>query len=135
MTNNLFYLRSSVKTCCMIISILSSLAFAGGIDTIQVLKISAQDGRAVIKTAEGKSRIIKAGDVLRIAGSEMRVVEIAAGRVVFEENGVEEPETIIVRLENGKQRVERGKRTGEKMPHVRALPKNEQEQRGQKKEK
>jgi hypothetical protein len=148
-------------------------------DTIQVLKISPQDGRAVIKTPDGKMEIIKAGDVLRIddrtvsssglrvkseekqkpvAGSEVRVVEIAEGRVVLEEKKGVETETVIIRLEEEtgsglreqkiapsselrvvgketrkttapKQRIERIRKTGEKRPELLA-PQATQEKKG-----
>jgi hypothetical protein len=99
-------------------------------DTIQVLKISPQDGRAVIKTAEGEMKIIKTGDLLPVASSgsrvkdekgqkpvagyELRVVEIADGRVMLEEKKGDEKETIIIRLADGKQKIERIRKMGEK---------------------
>ena len=73
-------------------------------DTIQVLKIAAQDERAVIKTPDGKTRIIKPGDVL---SNDLKVMEISAGRVVMSEGKGRAAETIIIRLENGKQTIER----------------------------
>lgn len=98
--------------------------------SLTVLKISPQDQRAVIRTAEGKMRIIKVGDVIRsdqrsalsgqtrskqlsddsyqrkqnkkkqksVADSELRVVEIAEGRVVFEEKQGDVTEMVIIRL-------------------------------------
>src|SRR3990172_3017590 len=81
------------------------------IDSIQLLKISAQDQRAIIRTPDGKMQIIKPGDML---GSDGKVVEITAGRVVFEEKTGNETETVIIRLEDGKQRLERVKKTGER---------------------
>ena len=52
------------------------------VDTIQVLKIAAQDERAVIRTPDGKTQIIKPGDTL---GANGKVTEIAVDRVVVEE--------------------------------------------------
>ncbi len=83
------------------------------IDTIQLLKIAAQDERAVIKTPDGKTRIIKPGDAL---GTNGKVTEIAADRVVIEEKKGNETEKVIIRLIDGKQKVERLKKTGEQAP-------------------
>ena len=82
-------------------------------DTIQVLKIAAQDERAVIKTPDGKTQIIKPGDSLGTSG---KVVEIAADRVVLEEKSGAEAETVIIRLKDGKQSVERLKKIDQKRP-------------------
>src|SRR3990172_605649 len=82
-------------------------------DTIQVLKIAAQDERAVIKTPDGKTQIIKPGDPVGASG---KVTEIATDRVVVEEKKGNETEQVIIRLINGKQKVERLKKTGEQAP-------------------
>ncbi len=74
------------------------------VDAIQVLKIAPQDQRAVIKTPDGTMRIIAVGDAI---GEHARVTEIAEGRVVLEETKGQEIDKVIIRLENGKQRVER----------------------------
>jgi hypothetical protein len=104
----------------------------------QVLKIDGKDERAVIKTLDGKMQVIKPGDVLRVTGSaskkdekSLRVVEIAEGRVVLQEKNGNATETVIIRLENGKQRVERVKKTPEKQEKVNAaaMP-QEQKQEG-----
>jgi Tfp pilus assembly protein PilP len=83
------------------------------IDTIQVLKVAGQDGRAVIKTPDGKMRIIKVGDPI---GDHAKVTEITADRVIIEETKGKEAEKVLFRFENGKQRVERVKKTGEAQP-------------------
>jgi hypothetical protein len=85
------------------------------VDTIQVLKIAGQDERAVIKTPDGKMQIIKVGDPI---GDHARVIEIVSGRVVIEEKKGKESEKVIIRLENGKQQVERLKKTGEAHPEA-----------------
>lgn len=107
-----------------------SPVFAGDFEKIEILKISPEDGLAVIKGAGGKMEVIKTGDVLqeassglRVTGSkpaatdtsyELRVIEIAKDRVVLEEKKGDETEKVIIRLENGKQRVERLRKTPEK---------------------
>jgi hypothetical protein len=82
-------------------------------DTIQVLRIAAEDQRAVIKTPDSKTQVIRPGDSL---GANGRVTEIAADRVVIEEKTGATSETIIIRFDNGKQRVERLKKTKEAAP-------------------
>ncbi len=99
-------------------------SYAETLEEIRVLKISPQDERAVIKTSERKLQIIKVGDILRVAGSPvkkygaggLRVIEITTGRIVFEEMTDMGVETVIIRLENGKQRVERIRKAREEQP-------------------
>ena|GEM_PF-2507775 len=136
-------------------------AYAESLDDIRIIKISPQDGRAVIKTPERRLRIIRVGDRLtvpssefkvqnsefkkhvqgsgehvpgagvkkRVRRSELRVVEIAAGRVVFEEMTDAGPETVVIRLEEKdsskfgvqsskvkKQRIERIRKMPDKQP-------------------
>ena len=70
-------------------------------------------------------RVIKVGDVigkgdLRVPGSGLRVLEIIEGRIVFEEKTDRGAETVIVRVEDGKQRVERIRKFGDKQPPLYA---------------
>lgn len=74
------------------------------VDDIKVIKISAQDERAVIETPERKLQIIKVGDKI---GQNAKVTGIAQGRIVLEEVTDRGVETVIIRVGNGKQRVER----------------------------
>lgn len=64
------------------------------------------------------SEVEKDKKKLRVAGYELRVVEIAEERVVLEEKKGQNIEKIIVRLENGKQRIERVKKAPEKKNSV-----------------
>ena len=98
------------------------------IDTIQVLKIAAQDERAVIRTPDGKTQIIKPGDSL---GANGKVTEIAADRVVVEEKKGNETEKVIIRLGNGKQKIERMKKTGEQAPAMYAPVKKDEKDKKQ----
>ena len=81
----------------------------GSIDTVQVLKISSQDERAVIRTPDGKLQLIKVGDPI---GGYGKVVEIASDRVVTEAKRKEDNEKVIIRLINGQQKIERLRKTG-----------------------
>ncbi|HEC97240.1 MAG TPA: hypothetical protein ENI58_03675 [Nitrospirae bacterium] len=51
-----------------------------------------------------------------VQGYGLRVVEITSGRVVFEERTERGIETVIVRVADGKQRIERIRRAGEERP-------------------
>lgn len=106
------------------ISILVSLltgehVVAASLETLQILKISPQDERAVIKTPDGKMHVIKLGDAV---GDSGKVMEIAKDRVVIEERSEKGQETIVFRLEDGKQRVERIKKSPERKPQLYAVP-------------
>ncbi len=96
--------------CLLIAIIISSFVRAEIVENIQVLKIAGQDQRAVIKTPDGKMQIIKVGDSI---GDRGQVLEIAANRVVIEEKNREGTEKVIIRLVNGKQKVERLRKTGQ----------------------
>jgi len=83
------------------------------VDTIQVLKIAPQDERAVIRTPDGEMRILKVGDQV---GARGRVTEISKDRVVVQEriDKNSEFETVIIRLLDGKQSVERIQKVADK---------------------
>jgi hypothetical protein len=93
---------------------------AAGLEKFQFLKVAPQEAKAVVKTPEGKLQVVGVGDVV----ADARVVEIAEGRVVLEEDCREGPETIIVRLDGKHQRIERLSRQGEKPP-VLVMPAKE----------
>ena len=113
------------RLAIIVISALLIPVFAAGkdashsstVDTIQVLKIAAQDERAVIKTPDGKMQVIKPGDQL---GDHGKVTEIAKDRIVIEEKKDKDTEKVIIRLENGKQRIERIKKKPDQPPQLYA---------------
>ena len=88
------------------------------LESIQLLRISPSDERAVVKTPDGKLTLIKVGDTFGDHGG--RVIEIAAGRIVIEEKGGKGTEKIIIRLEGDQQRIERIKKEGETPPPLLA---------------
>lgn len=94
-----------------------SVTFAGSVDDLHVCKIAGRDERAVIKTPDGKTQIIKPGDTLGTSG---KVTEISADRIVIEEKKGNETEKVIIRLIDGKQKVERIKKTVEQFPAMLA---------------
>ena len=87
--------------------------FAQSLDEIKVVKISPTDERAVIKTHGNDLQVIKVGDSLAEHG---RVVEITKGRIVLEIDGDRGGERVIIRLDNGKQRIERILKAGDEKP-------------------
>jgi hypothetical protein len=89
-------------------------------DDIKVLKISQKDQRAVIKIGHNNLRVVGLGDSIR---KNSRIIEISQGRIVMEEITDMGKEIIIIRLENGKQRVERIKKAEEESkPFLVPLP-------------
>jgi hypothetical protein len=90
------------------------------VDSLQILRISGQNQRAVVKTPEGTMAVLKQGDVLQDGQAqslpELRVVEITRGRIVLEEKTDSGIEKIIIRLIDGKQTVERIRRTRQEPP-------------------
>jgi len=84
------------------------------LEDIQILKISASDARATIKTPDGALHLFKVGDPLGAAGGI--VVEIAEGKVVIEEKEGRDKEKIIFQLEGKHQRIERYRRSGFEQP-------------------
>ncbi len=124
----------------------ASVVLADSLYGIQVLNISPQDERAVIKTADSKTQVIKPGDVISsdqtkansgqqsaVSGQEkttssqrsasssqqkqeknnatLTVIEIAEGSVVLEERQGNDKGTVIIRMKDGKQTVERIRKT------------------------
>lgn len=96
--------------------LISATAFAtDSYDTIHLLKISSQDERAIVKMEDGAMKIIKPGDVI---GKSGKVIEITSGRVVIEEQTGHGMETVIIRLEEGGQKVERISRVPDRQPYL-----------------
>jgi hypothetical protein len=86
---------------------------AGSIDDIRIVKISPQDKTAVIKSPEGRIQIIKVGDLV---GPNGEVIEIIESRIVIEEKTETGLETVIIRMEDGKQRIERIRKMPDHQP-------------------
>ena len=92
------------------------------VNDITILKISAKDERAVMKTPDNNLKLLKVGDPL---GDRLTIIEIAAGRVVLEEAKEQGTETIIIRLENGEQRIERMTQVKKKRLRMQTSPNTE----------
>lgn len=93
----------------------AGIALADSIDKIQFIKIAPKDSKAVIKGTDGKLLVIKPGDAI---GEGLTVKEIATGRIVLEEKTNNGTETVLVRMENGKFRLERMRKEPENRPRL-----------------
>jgi len=85
------------------------------IEDIEVIRISPQDARAVIKAPGHDLTLLKVGDEI---GKNGRVSEITNGRIVIEEESDQARDKIIIRIEDGKQRIERLTRSPQNRPLI-----------------
>ncbi len=119
---NMFFRGFGLMSAVLLL--FANAAFA---QSIQVLRFLDNAEGAIVQTADGETKTIKAGD--RIGKSEFGVIssefgvkdkkdkqaqsaglmvtEISEGRIVFEERTRKGLETVIIRVENGKQKIER----------------------------
>lgn len=106
----------------LVTAALISLGIAAGaapLDKVQFIKVSAQEGKAVIRTADGKMVVVKAGDSI---AENISVKEIIPDRLILDEKTSNGHETIVVRLKNsGGVRIERLRKHMEK-PVSLAVP-------------
>ncbi len=124
---NYSLLSAQSALICVLIMFFGFTAYAQSIEDIKVIKISPQDERAIVRTPDEKMRIIKVGDVV---GMNAKVIEITTGRIVLEERTEFGKETVIIRVEDGGQRVERIREAGEKRPLLYA-PKGDTDEKRQ----
>ncbi|MBE0599474.1 MAG: hypothetical protein IH614_19720 [Desulfuromonadales bacterium] len=80
---------------------------ATDLDHLVFLKVAPEERLTVIKLPEGEMRLLGVGDQVT---ADLKIVDMAPGQVVLEGPGAFGPETIIVRLENGKQTIDRMQR-------------------------
>lgn len=83
------------------------------LESIQILRIVEQDEKAMTKLPDGRMHILKVGDSI---GKSGKVIEIVEGRIVIEEKSDKGSETVIIRFEDGKQKIERIRKVGNKQP-------------------
>ncbi len=94
-------------------SLFAATAFAAPLDKIQFIKVSAQDSKAVIRGTDGKMQVIKPGDTVV---ENVIVKQIIPGRIILEEKTDKGVETVIVRVDGSKTRIERLRRKPENGP-------------------
>jgi len=95
----------------------TSSALSASLDTIQYLKISPYDPRAVVRGGDGKMLVVKPGDMI---ADNATVKEIVPERIIVEEQTVNGLVTVIVREDNGHIRIERSREIAEHEPTVAA---------------
>lgn len=99
--------RMSFVSTLLVASLFATTVFAAPLDKIQFIKVSAQDSKAVIRGADGKMQVIKPGDTVV---ENVTVKEIIPGRIILEEKTSKSLDTLIVRVDGGKTRIERLRR-------------------------
>jgi len=104
---------SVVALLCTSALMLATIAFAAPLDKIRFIKISPQESKAVIRTADGKLQVIKPGDSVV---ENVTVKEIVPGRIMLEEKTDRGLETVIVRMDGDKTRIERLRKQPDKSP-------------------
>ena len=112
-TNNMRFSISILAMFILAVSVGEIRAQEITVESIHILRIIEQDEKAMIKLPDGRMHILKVGDSI---GKKGRVIEIVEGRIVIEERTEKGPETVIIRFENGKQRIERIRKAGDKQP-------------------
>ena len=100
----------SIFLAMVILLLVTGISVAGPLDKVRFIKVAPQDEKAVIMGPDGKLRVIKKGDTV---ADNITVKEIIPGRIILEENTAKGPETVIVRVENGRQRIERIRKQAE----------------------
>ena len=111
--NNMRFSISILAILILVVSVAEIKAQEITVESIHILRIIEQEERAMIKLADGRMHILKVGDLV---GKNGKVTEIVEGRIVIEERTEKGPETVIIRLEDGKQKIERIRKVGEKQP-------------------
>lgn len=96
-----------IITLLSLILIIPVTTLATDLDGYSFKKISAYDQKAVVKTPQGELALIGVGDKV---GTFATIIEITDDRVVLERPGEYAPEKLIVRVENGQQKIDVMKR-------------------------
>ncbi len=98
------YFRHILTAMSLLCLLLVSPLFSETIGDYRVVKLSPVSQKAVIISPDNIMKIYSVNDEL---GSVGKIVEIAAFRVVIKPNSITGRETIIIRLKEGVQRIER----------------------------
>ena len=97
-------LLSLVYALLFEIIISAGFAYAQPIDSVRIVKLSPNDNTAVIKFDTAEMKIIRLGDIIFDA---FKLTELSETRAVFDNIGSKIGERIIIRMENGEQKMER----------------------------
>jgi hypothetical protein len=96
--------RTSVVSILFATSMYAASIYAAPLDRIQFIKISPQDSSAVVRGFDNKMSVVKPGDTV---ADNTTIKEIVPGRIILEEKTSSGIETIIVRMDKGRSRIER----------------------------
>jgi type II secretory pathway component PulC len=87
--------------------VIPAVTLAADLDGYSFKKISATDQKAVVKSPQGELTLVGVGDSI---GATATIIEIVDDRVVLERPGKYAMEKLIVRVENGRQKIDVMKR-------------------------
>lgn len=93
----------SVMASLVLLFVISTVVCAVDLDDYTFKKISVYDQKAVVKTPQGELTLVGVGDKV---GTSATIIEIIDDRVVLERPGQYAPEKLIVRIENGQQKID-----------------------------
>ena len=83
---------------------ITASAYAQSIDSIRIIKLSPAEDTLVIKLDDSEMKIIRVGDIILDA---FKLAELSENRAVFDNIRSKIGERIIIRMENGEQKMER----------------------------
>jgi len=105
----------SLCTAFILLGLRPLQAASLSVENIKVLKISPQDQRAIIKISDGDMVIIKPGDDI---AENIKVIDISEGRMVVEEMTQRGAEKVIIKINDGEQKIMRIKKFEDKKPFL-----------------
>ncbi len=97
-------MKHIIITILSLFIVIPVATLAADLDGYRFKQISAYDQKAVVKSPQGELTLVGVGDSV---GASATIVEIVADRVVLERPGEFGAEKLIVRLENGQQKIDR----------------------------
>ena len=89
---------------CGCFMLFSSIAFSQSVNDITVVKMSSADRAAVIRIKGESLKVIKTGDILFKGAT---VTDITENRIVINSTDSDVPETIIIKITDDGQTIER----------------------------
>lgn len=98
------FFKICISTIILLMMLSAQTLVALSAQSIRVVKISPKDETAVIKIEKNPLKLIKVGDSIN---KNLKVVEISEGRIVLEEVRDMGRETIIIRVKDGNQKIEK----------------------------
>ena len=96
-------MKHIIITILSLFLVIPAATLAADLDGYSFKKISAYDQKAVVKSPQGELTLVGVGDSV---GASATIIEIVDDRVVLERPGQYAPEKLIVRIENGQQKID-----------------------------